>query len=241
MTYRKPHLRYPIAPHMEQSDNQLFVPRIYSFDSRDEMINMIAYHPLCHITTQLENELYMTSLPLVYRECNTTGDAYLLGHIAKRNPHLSHLKSGCNALCVFTGPSSYISPRWFVDRLTVPTWSYCSVQVRGSIQLIEDSTNILDILEDSINEFENRVSVTASSPSRSWSFNQADPGLVNTLLSGITGVRIAIKSMTGVKRQVQEKSLNDRHAIAQGLANSRNLNARQVGLQIDETLPKQGE
>lgn len=241
MSYSEPNLKYSIAPHMEQSNNRLFVPRIYGFESHDEMLQVIAQHPLCHITSQFESELHMTSLPLVYRECPTSGSKYLIGHIAKRNPHLSLLTNGCNVLCVFTGPSTYISPRWFVDKLTVPTWSYCSVQIHGSIEIIEEQQDLLKVLGDSISEFEDMVSSAASAPSDAWSIRHADPKLVDTLLSGITGIRITVKSMSGVKRQVQEKSINDRCAIAQGLTSSHNVNAQQVGLQIQEALLKPEE
>ena len=61
----------------------------------------------------------------------------LRGHLARGNPQWRDISPDVEALAIFDGPDSYITPAFYeTKRLTgkdVPTWNYTTVQVRGPL------------------------------------------------------------------------------------------------------------
>ena len=56
----------------------------------------------------------------------------LIGHVARANAQWKQFDGGADALAIFHGPHSYVSPTWYATSPAVPTWNYAAVQrVRG--------------------------------------------------------------------------------------------------------------
>src|SRR5688572_3325325 len=73
----------------------------------------------------------VSSLPVLV---NASGEAVTLRfHLALRNPHCERLTEGSSSMAVFTGPNCYVSPTWYDEHPSVPTWNYVSVQALGTI------------------------------------------------------------------------------------------------------------
>ncbi|MFN9633742.1 MAG: FMN-binding negative transcriptional regulator [Erythrobacteraceae bacterium] len=51
-------------------------------------------------------------------------------HLARSNALARHL-DGETALIVVNGPDAYVSPRWYGNRDTVPTWDYVTLELEG--------------------------------------------------------------------------------------------------------------
>ena len=59
-------------------------------------------------------------------------------HLAKRNlltPHIDRAQ----ALIVIDGPDGYISPRWYANRDTVPTWNYVALELEGRVSMLDEA------------------------------------------------------------------------------------------------------
>ena len=69
----------------------------------------------------------------------------LIGHMAKANPHWRGIANQ-EALIIFQGPHTYISPSWLKERNVVPTWNYVAVHVTGKVRLVEAPSTLLDIV-----------------------------------------------------------------------------------------------
>src|SRR3546814_10832418 len=68
----------------------------------------------------------------------------LYGHMARANPQWQDFAglatAGQEALVVFQGPHSYISPTWYeTEQPTVPTWNYVAVHAYGLPEEIGDA------------------------------------------------------------------------------------------------------
>ncbi len=87
---------------------------------------------------------FVTPLPLHLEQAN--GQAVLLGHCARPNPHWRYLQARPRALVTFMGPYAYMTPRVYPDLARVPTWNYltvhCTVQAR-LIEHVEDKDRLL--------------------------------------------------------------------------------------------------
>jgi transcriptional regulator len=66
----------------------------------------------------------------------------LRGHVARANPIWRECDSMSEALVIFQGPDSFISPSWYPSKqetgAVVPTWNYIVVHAHGRVRAIED-------------------------------------------------------------------------------------------------------
>ncbi|MDA3832186.1 MAG: FMN-binding negative transcriptional regulator [Spirochaetales bacterium] len=56
------------------------------------------------------DDIHDTHTPFIYSE----EGHHLIGHVAKANPQWKSWKDGTRAKVIFTGPHSYISPKYYV-------------------------------------------------------------------------------------------------------------------------------
>ena len=133
----------------------------------------------------------------------------LIGHMAKANSQWREIKNG-DALAIFHGPHDYISPGWLNEQNVVPTWNYVAVHVTGKVQLVEEQTELLDIVRRYVNVYE------ASMP-EPWQLESADPEFIEKLLDGIVGFTIEITSIEGKWKLNQNHPEERRQKIIDGL------------------------
>lgn len=104
------------------------------FQPTDQQIDaLVREYPLAQVVSASPGGLLATPLPLLLDRGN--GCPYLLGHFARSNPHVDAVRLQPDALVVFMGPESYISPSWFTDRTQAPTWNFATVHFTVCIEL----------------------------------------------------------------------------------------------------------
>ena len=97
------------------------------------------------LVTQHEGRPFATHLPfLVQPEHGDHGR--LLAHLARANPQWTDFASGVEALVIFQGPHTYISPSWYDVHPSVPTWNYAVVHAYGAPRVIEEDAAIEEAL-----------------------------------------------------------------------------------------------
>ena len=67
----------------------------------------------------------------------STGDGAVQFHLARGNALTRHL-DGTTALITLNGPDAYVSPRWYDNRDTVPTWDYVTLELEGRVRRMAD-------------------------------------------------------------------------------------------------------
>jgi transcriptional regulator len=159
--------------------------------------------------------LLATHLPLVVKDEGEHG--LIEGHFAKANRHWQAL-AGHETLVVFSGPHSYVSPTFYVDPLSVPTWNYIAIHAYGTLQLVEDEPGKEALLAGLIQ---------ANEPAFAEQWRAMPDGFRRTMLAGIVGFRIPISRIEGKfkisqNRDPQER-LNVQAAQAAGTPDQRAL------------------
>lgn len=99
------------------------------FDPRnaDDIRALVEEQPLAWIVSGAPGAQHATPLP-VQLVCDADGNPQtVLGHFARRNPHVKALAANPRATVLLIGPHGYISPSWVSDRSWGPTWNYASV------------------------------------------------------------------------------------------------------------------
>ena len=83
------------------------------------------------------------------------------GHIMRQTDHHKAFEVNPDLLCLFVGPSAYVSASWYSKQQVASTWNYATVHARGKIEFL-DNEALLDILEKTTSFFENNPESTAS-------------------------------------------------------------------------------
>ena len=156
-----------------------------------------------------------THLPLLVKDEGEHGT--LEGHFALANHHWQSL-AGREALVVFPGPHTYVSPSLYVEELSVPTWNYIAIHAYGTLQLIEDHDNKQRLVEELI---------AANEPAYLPRWQTFSDGYKRTMLTGIMGFSIPIARIEGKFKISQNRPeadrLNVRNAQAAGSDDQREL------------------
>ena len=64
--------------------------------------------------------------------------AFLYGHMMKNTDHHRAFEKNNEALCVFSGAHTYVSPRWYSNPQTGSSWNYISLYARGKILFLSE-------------------------------------------------------------------------------------------------------
>jgi len=142
--------------------------------------------------------LVATHLPLVVKDEGEYG--LIEGHFAKANRHWQAL-AGRETLVVFPGPHSYVSPTFYVDPLSVPTWNYIAIHAYGTLALVEDEAGKNELLAGLIQQNE---------PAFADQWRAMPEGFRRTMLAGIVGFRIPIARIEGKFKISQNRDPQER-------------------------------
>jgi transcriptional regulator len=133
----------------------------------------------------------------------------LRGHMARANPQWQSFMEEQEVLAIFEGPHAYISPSWYEDAVSVPTWNYAVVHAHGVPRLIEDDDELYQLLDDLVRMHE-------ASMENPWRFDlPAD--YVRRMMKGIVGFEIRLTRLEGKLKLNQNRSLSDQQAVVDAL------------------------
>jgi transcriptional regulator len=132
----------------------------------------------------------------------------LRGHLASRNPLASQLQ-GALVSALFTGPNTYVSPRWYEHPdEQVPTWNYVAVELQGRASVIGAEATRL-FLDELCARFEGP---DGYSPSR------LAPALLDEMLAEIVAFEVRVERIVAKFKLSQNRSLEDRNRVMSALA-----------------------
>jgi len=132
----------------------------------------------------------------------------LVAHVARADPLARHLAAGPEALAIFSGPSAYVSPRWYPDG-GLPTYNFLAVHASGRPQPLKDRDAVLAHLAELVAVHE------VDSP---WSLASAPDGRVDELLPHILAFTLEISAIQGKRKLSQTRSAEERAGVIDGLS-----------------------
>ncbi len=208
----------------------MYTPPYFKLSNRGDMLDLIRRNSFGMLLSPVGDRPEVTHIPFIVsspgnmgssaeevqgskagqtvKSASTGGEgAELLFHVAAANPNPRPGK----AMAIFQGPHAYISPSWYQEENTVPTWNYVAVHVRGELELIQDEEEIRNLMDTTIRQYE-------QSPS-SWSIDWRDQ-TIKKMLSGIRCFRMKIEELEGKAKLSQNHSKERRtkviHKLSQG-------------------------
>lgn len=156
--------------------------------SHADVIDVVRQNKFATMVTHAADGMIASHLPfMIDPERGERGT--LLAHMAAANPQSATIGAEGEALVMFLGPHGYISPSWYEDRATAPTWDYVAVHCYGRTRRHSDREALQNI---------ERLVAIVEAPSRTpWSIADLSPEAVRALLRNVVSFEIEISRIEG--------------------------------------------
>lgn len=191
----------------------MYLEKRYEETRVEVMQGLIRDHPLATLVTQGADGLDANHIPMIIDE-SPAPYGTLRGHIARANPLLRNIAKNTEALAIFHGPNTYISPSWYVTRhetgKVAPTWNYAVVHAHGPLRIVEDAAWIRAQLE----------ALTAHNESafpEPWAVSDAPEEFVEGLIGAIVGFEMPVTRMTGKWKVSQNQPQRNQASVVEAL------------------------
>jgi transcriptional regulator len=192
---------------------------------------MQTYNFATVVTTQADGVPLASHIPLLI---DTTRGAYgtLIGHLARANDQWKSMSSQ-EVLVIFQGPHAYVSPSWYQEHPSVPTWDYAVVHAYGKSRVIQDAGELEIMLRNLVQTHEARFEYP-------WSIDQAQD-FVHKRLPAVVGFEIEITRLEGKFKLSQNRSEEDQQLVIQNLEQLHEPLATEVAQLLTQNLTKTQE
>jgi transcriptional regulator len=195
----------------------VYVPAAFAEPNTTKLHEFMRRHSFAVLTTHGDLGLVASHLPLLF-DADAGPQGHLLGHMARANPQWKGAKG--EVLVIFSGPHAYVSPAWYEEGGTVPTWNYVAVHAYGTFHLVESQDGLLDILRRSVLTYE-------APRAESWAFDESEPH-IEGMLKAIVGFRIEITRLEGKWKLSQNHSERRRRKVIRALDTEPGINSKIV-------------
>ncbi|HKP06380.1 MAG TPA: FMN-binding negative transcriptional regulator [Microbacterium sp.] len=161
-----------------------------------EIRRLIEHNPWVTIVSSTEDGMVASHYAVLLDA--DRDDLTIVGHVGKPDD-LIHGLGERELLVVVQGPHGYISPGWYGDVQSVPTWNFVSAHLSGVPELLTPEEN-LEVLERLVARFESGL----PQPRLMWE-PPNDPEYVRRLERGTVGFRLTPTKVVGKRKFSQNK------------------------------------
>ena len=200
----------------------------YAPPSEDHVYDFLVNNSFGTLVSTHESVPVITHLPMLVSRKQRA----LIGHMARANDHWS-LADGQDVVCIFNGPNAYISPRWYAEKNTVPTWNYVVVHVHGTLRVDQSDAERLDVLSHYVDCFERLL----PDP---WTVDEADNDFIERLAKQTVAFRIEIERLEPIWKLSQHHPEDRRRRVVDELERQPNHNSKAIATLMRENLPGEG-
>jgi transcriptional regulator len=195
----------------------VYTPAVFVESDPDQLHDFIRCHSFAVLTSQGESGLIASHLPLLL-DAEAGPHGRLLGHMARANPQWRYVRG--EVMAVFSGPHAYVSPSWYEEEGTVPTWNYVAVHAYGTFHVVQEREPLLEILRRSVQTYEG----LRPEP---WTFDESAPH-VETLLGAIVGFCVEISRLEGKWKLSQNQPEERRQRVLRALASQPDADSKAI-------------
>lgn len=189
----------------------MYIPSAFAETRADVLAKFVAQYSFgAVVTSDASAGLCASHLPLLFDVGEGSRSATIYSHMAKANPQWKFLRSEIEVLVIFTGPHTYISPRWYEAKLAVPTWNYTAVHVYGRPRLIDDPKQVRQILSQTVEKYE-------STGPGAWRDSDLPEDFVTKMTSAVVAFAIDVTRIEGKFKLNQNRSSADRKGVIAAL------------------------
>jgi transcriptional regulator len=198
----------------------MYLPERFREDDLPTLQALMRDYSFATLVTQHEGVPFASHLPLILA-ADEGPYGTLYGHMARANPQWRDFDPSQETLVIFQGPHTYVSPSWYEEELSVPTWNYAAIHAYGSPAVITADEACYALLETLVRTHEAQFD-------RPWRF-QLPEDYVRQMMRGIVAFSIRITRLEGKFKLSQNRSAADQQRVADTLRESADPVSRDVG------------
>jgi transcriptional regulator len=194
----------------------MYLPKHFEETRIEVLHELIRAHPLGALVTLTPSGLDANHIPFEV-DPDPAPFGTLRGHVARANPLWRDFLPDVEALAIFQGPATYISPAWYPTKAetakVVPTWNYAVVHAHGVLRVIDDRVWLRGFVE----KLTNRHEAERRDP---WKVTDAPADYIEKQLGAIIGLEIPITRLIGKWKVSQNRPPQDRAGVVEGLVHA---------------------
>lgn len=161
-----------------------------------ELRRLIDSNPWVTLVSQTEAGLVASHYAVLLDD--DRDDLTIVGHVGKPDD-LIHGLGGGELLVVVQGPHGYVSPGWYGDTPSVPTWNFVSAHLSGIPEVLTPEEN-LRVLDKLVERFESGM----PQPRLLWE-RPNDPEFVTRMEKGTVGFRLTPTRVVAKRKLSQNR------------------------------------
>ena len=194
----------------------MYTPPPNRVEDREVINAFIQAHSFATVISNSGGKTIASHLPVLFDEQSNI----LRSHMARANGQWKQFADGGEVLCIFHGPHAYISPSWYEQQHTVPTWNYAVVHVYGKPSLVNEA-ELKQIVLDTTAKFES----TRQTP---WKISLSEQEIAS-MLKAIVGFRIEVVRVEAKFKLGQNRSREDQEKMLRNLQAAPDDESRSLG------------
>jgi len=191
----------------------MFLPKHFEETRVEVLHGLVRAHPLGALVTLGAGGLEANHIPFEI-DSDPAPFGTLRGHVARANPVWRELSRGADALAIFQGPATYVSPSWYPTKQeggkVVPTWNYAVVHAYGPLRAVDDPAWLRAFVERLTNRHE-------SGRTAPWHVTDAPADYVDKMVTAIVGIELPVTRLLGKWKTSQNRPARDRAGVVAGL------------------------
>lgn len=210
----------------------MYVPAHFEESRIEALHELILTHPFSTLVTLSSVGINANHIPLhLIPEAGQYGT--LQGHVARANPLWNDHVKDVEALVIFQGPSSYISPSWYPTKQehgkVVPTWNYITVHAYGTLRVIDDPVWVK-------NQLESLTAQQEASFDKPWAISDAPVEFTDKMIRAVVGIEILITRLIGKWKVSQNQPVLNQAGVVQGLESLDKSEATALAAVVEKSL-----
>jgi transcriptional regulator len=198
----------------------------------DVLHALIRAHPLGTLVTRTRDGLLANAIPFLI-DSASSGNGTLKAHVARANAQWREFDPGHDALVIFQGAQTYVTPSWYATKRqtgkVVPTWNYVVVQAHGRLIVHDDPQWVLA-------QIEQLTDTQERSRAEPWAVSDAPHAFVDQQVRAIVGIEIPITRLEGKWKVSQNRPHADREGVIGGLKEGADDNAQAMARLVEAAL-----
>lgn len=202
----------------------MYIPPYYKENDEQKLIEFMQAYNFATLISTSDSNMCATHLPFVIEK---RGEKLILVcHMAKANPQWQVFTQN-EVLVIFQGPHAYISPTHYEKQQNVPTWNYIAVHATGKTKIISEPSEVISLMEKTINLFEKAFY-------EQW--KSLSPEYVNGMLKAIVGFEIEVTKLEGKFKLSQNKTKNEQKNIVDSLGKNEDTAQTEISKEMKKKL-----
>ena len=181
----------------------MYIPEAFRLNDRQRVAEVMRDFDFALLVTAPNGAAQASHLPFIY-DPDRGAQGTLLAHMARGNPQWRDFaalsKAGREALVIFQGPHSYISPAWYgAGPPTVPTWNYVAVHAYGLPRVIDRAGEVGALIE-------RLVTIQEADATPPWSTAGLGDQFMEGMQRGVVAFEIPVARLEAKTKLSQNKT-----------------------------------